>query len=749
MVDPTRPTGHDPTGHDPTGHDLTGHDPSVDDDLVGDDPDEEIVWFDDEAAAPVVAIDGPAGSGKSTVARAVAVALGVPHLDSGAAYRTAALACLRAGVDLDDGERCTEVVAQARIDIDPEVDRAHLDGEDVEDEIRGPEVTAAVSAVAAHAGVRDALTPPLRRAAEGGGVAEGRDIGTVVLPDADVKVFLTATVEERARRRAAQDGRGDHAALVAELETRDALDGGREVAPLTPADDAWMLDTTGLDVDEVVDVIVARVADVQAGVDPDLDRVAGPVDVVTARRSLPRVAVVGRPNVGKSTLVNRILGSRVTIVEEKPGVTRDRTEHLADWLGQRFIVVDTGGWEHAASQAGRDHPVEGMSAAIVAQAEAAIADADLVLFVVDATVGALEDDERYAKLIRRSGKRSVLVANKVDGDKQEPLVHELYGLGLDEAYGVSARHGRSVGDLLDAVCAALPSPPPEVLAGLDDADRVPRVALVGKPNVGKSSLFNRLLGEERSIVDPVAHTTRDSVDTMIELEGVGPDGAVVTEPWMFVDTAGMRRKYRTGEDTELFSVDRTREAIEQADLVLFVLDVSEPLGEQDQRLAALLRDAGRGVVLVCNKWDLVDEDRRYDLERELDRLLSFARWAPRVNISATGGRGVQRLLPQLREVWRSYRHRVPTREINRIIADAVAHQAPPRKGQRPVKIRYATQAEVAPPRVVLFANASLPSGYKRYLERSIRERHPFVGVPLAIDDRPPPARVRAARRRGR
>lgn len=700
-------------------------------------PEDDLGWFEDHPG-PVVAIDGPAGSGKSTVARRVAAALDVPHLDSGAAYRAAALACLRAEVDLGDAAACTDVVARSRIDVDPTVGRAQLDGEDVEDEIRGEAVTAAVSLVAAHPGVRDALTPPLRRAAEGGGVAEGRDIGTVVLPDADLKVFLTAAVEERAARRGAQTGRDDLGALVEELQRRDALDGGREVSPLRAADDAWTLDTTGLAVEEVVETIVARVADQAAGIAEPGDTDRDPVDVLSARRALPRVAVVGRPNVGKSTLVNRILGRRVTIVEEKPGVTRDRTEHVAEWLGQRFAVVDTGGWEHGA---------EGMSARIVEQAEAAIDEADLVLFVVDATVGALEDDERYAKLIRRSGKRSLLAANKVDGDKQEPLVHELYSLGLDEVHGVSARHGRGTGDLLDALCAALPSPPPEVVAGLDEADRVPRVALVGKPNVGKSSLFNRLLGEERSIVDPVAHTTRDAVDTMVELEVVGDDGQLRAEPWVFVDTAGMRRRYRTGEDTELFSVDRTRAAIEQADLVLFVLDVSEPLGEQDQRLAALLRDAGRGVVLVCNKWDLLDEQRRDDLESELDRMLSFASWAPRVNVSAATGRGLTRLVPQLAEVWRAYRHRVPTRQLNRIVADAVDHQPPPRRGNRPVKVRYATQAEVAPPRVVLFANGPLSPGYKRYLERRIREEHPFTGVPLLLDDRPPPRRRRGRARR--
>ena len=446
-----------------------------------------------------------------------------------------------------------------------------------------------------------------------------------------------------------------------------------------------------------------------------------------AHRALPRVAIVGRPNVGKSTLVNRILGRRVAIVEEKPGVTRDRTEHPADWLGRHFIVVDTGGWEH---------PAEGMAARIVEQAEAAIADADLVVFVVDATVGALEDDERYAELLRRSRVPTLLVANKVDSDRQEALVHELYGLGLGTAHPVSARHGRGVGDLLDAVLEGLPDLP----------DRrgtrrraCPQVAIVGKPNVGKSSLFNRLLGEERSIVDSVPHTTRDAVDTMVEVPVEAAGGEVRGEPWVFVDTAGMRRRYRHGEDTELFSVDRTRAAIEAADLVLFLIDASEPLGEQDQRLAALLRDAGRGIVLVCNKWDLVDEDRRHDLEKELDRLLSFAAWAPRINISALTGRGLRRLLPQLRTVWANYRRRIPTRELNRLVDEAVAHQAPPRQGNKQLKIRYATQAEVAPPRFVLFANGPLPAGYRRYLERELRERHDFTGVPLAIDDRPPGA----------
>jgi GTPase len=393
-------------------------------------------------------------------------------------------------------------------------------------------------------------------------------------------------------------------------------------------------------------------------------------------------------------------------------------------------VVDTGGWEHQA---------EGMAARIVEQAEAAVANADLVLFVVDATVGALEDDERYARSLRRSGVPTLLVANKVDSERQEPMVHELYTLGLGEPRAVSARHGRGTGDLLDEVLALLPPSPLDV----GDETGIPHVAIVGKPNVGKSSLFNRLLGEERSIVDAVPHTTRDAVDTMIELPGpVGPDGTAEPEPWVFVDTAGMRRRYRRGEETELYSVDRTRAAIAQADLVLFVVDASEPLGEQDQRLAALLRDAGRGVVLVCNKWDEVDEDRRRDLERELDRLLSFAAWAPRVNISALTGRGIRRLVPQLRTVWDNYRRRVPTRVLNQLLEEAVAAHPPPRQGNKQLRIRYATQAEVAPPRFVLFSNGRLPAGYRRYLERTLREAHDFTGVPLFLDDRPPAVRER-------
>lgn len=649
-----------------------------------------------------VAIDGPAGTGKSSAAARVADALGLPHVDTGAFYRAVTLAILRREVDLEDHEACAAVAEQ--VDVRREDGRTLLDDEDVEDEIRGDDVTAAVSKVSAIPGVRDAVTPLQRaQAFAHGGVVEGRDVGTVVLPDADVKIWLTADEETRAERRAAQTGQ-DVDDVLAEQQARDTADASRAVAPLARAEDAEELDTTALELDEVVDRIVAHVRATIVHTD----------DPVSARQALPRVAVVGRPNVGKSTLVNRILGARIAIVEEKPGVTRDRTEHLAEWLGQPFVLVDTGGWEHQA---------EGMAARIVEQAEQAVAAADLVLFVVDVTVGMLDDDERYAKVIRRAGVPAIVVANKVDSEKREPEVAALWNLGMGEPEGISARHGRGVGDLLDRVLDELP----ESAVGMIDEDPIPRVALVGKPNVGKSSLFNTLLGEERSIVDAVAHTTRDAVDTMVEIDG---------EPWTFVDTAGMRRKYRHGEDTELYSVDRTRYAIESADIALFLVDASEPLGEQDQRLAALLRDAGCGVIMVCNKWDLIDEERRHEFERELDRLLSFARFAPRVNVSAKTGRGVLRIPPLLREVWEQYTKRISSGELNRWLEEVTDRTPPPTRGGRQARVKYVTQAETRPPVFVTFTSGTVAPAYRRFLERELRAKFGFEGVPLSLDDRP-------------
>jgi GTPase len=653
-----------------------------------------------------IALDGPAGSGKSSVARAVAERLGAVHLDTGAIYRAITLACMEAGVDLSDGARCAEVARTVRIA--QHDGRTRLDGRDVEDAIRGDAVSGNVSTVSAHAEVRESLLDHQRALAAGGAVVEGRDIGTVVLPDADLKVFLTASAEERARRRAGQLGRDDVAELRAAIELRDQLDSERAVAPLRAADDAWVLDTTDIPFEDVITIVEERALALAR------ERLA---DEATRPRVLPRVAIVGRPNVGKSTLVNRILGARVTIVEAEPGVTRDRTEHVTAWGDHEFVLVDTGGWEQdAEGPIGRE---------VVRQTEAAIASADVVVQVLDGTVTVLDDDERVARTLRRSGAATLLVVNKVDREADVPAAAEHVRLGLGDPRAISARNGRGVDDLMDAIVALLPAEP-RMDGALVAAPGTPRIAIVGRPNVGKSSLLNRLTGDDRAIVHDAPHTTRDTIDTLVSLDG---------QDLVLVDTAGMRRRYRSGEDLEQYAVDRTRAAIERADVVLFLIDAGEPIGAQEQRLAAMLREAGCGLVIVLNKWDTVDEERREDLEKELDRLLGFAAWAPRVNVSALTGRAVSRLAPAIATVLENHRRRVPTAELNQVIARAVDEHAPPRSGTRPVRLRYAVQVDVGPPRILLFASGPLDDSYLRYLERVLRERYDLTGVPLVIETR--------------
>jgi len=654
----------------------------------------------------VLALDGPAGSGKSSVAAAVAERLDARHLDTGAIYRAITLACQEAGVDLDDPVACAAVAADVGI---TQIDgRTSLDGRDVEDAIRGDVVSAAVSQVSAHAEVRAELLEHQRALASEGAIVEGRDIGTVVLPTADLKVFLTASAEERATRRAAQLGREDVAELREAIERRDELDRSRATAPLRPADDAWVLDTTGIPFDDVVDIIVGRTHDVAREL----------LEIERSRpRRLPRVAIVGRPNVGKSTLVNRILRSRVSIVEAEPGVTRDRTEHVARWEGTEFVVVDTGGWEQSTQGE--------LGADVVRQTETGISSADVIVQVVDGTVAALEDDERVARTLRRSNATVLLAVNKLDHDVDTLLAGEHVRLGLGVPLGISARNGRGMDDLLDRIVAAIPDDLDDD-AALIAAPGTPHVVIVGRPNVGKSSLFNRLIGEERAIVHDAPHTTRDAIDTLVQLDG---------QDLVFVDTAGMRRKYRSGEDLEQYAVDRTRAAIERSDVALFIIDAGVPIGAQEQRLAAMLRESGCALVIVCNKWDLVDEERREDLERELDRLLGFASWAPRVNVSALTGRGASRLAPMIATVLRNHRRRIPTSELNQVISRAVAEHAPARSGTRPVRVRYAVQVDVAPPRVLIFSSGPIEDSYRRYLERTLRERYDFTGVPLAVESR--------------
>jgi GTP-binding protein len=437
---------------------------------------------------------------------------------------------------------------------------------------------------------------------------------------------------------------------------------------------------------------------------------------------VPVVAVVGRPNVGKSTLVNRILGRREAVVEDVPGVTRDRVAYDAEWSGRRFTVVDTGGWEVDAT---------GIHLRVAEQAEVAVDLADVVMFVVDATVGATDDDERVVKLLRRSGKPVVLVANKVDDQRAEADASALWNLGLGEPWPVSALHGRGSGDVLDAVLAVLPS-----VSGVGDAYQrggPRRVALVGRPNVGKSSLLNKLAGSERVVVDAVAGTTRDPVDELVELGG---------KTWRFVDTAGIRRRVHQTRGADFYASLRTQTALEKAEVAVVLIDAEQPIAEQDVRVVQQVIDAGRALVVAYNKWDLLDEERRYYLEREIERELVQIPWAPRVNISARTGRAVEKLVPALDRALDSWDSRVPTGRLNAFLGEVVAaHPHPVRGGKQP-RILFATQAGTRPPRFVVFASGFLEAGYRRFLERRLREEFGFEGTPIEVS-----VRVREKRRR--
>jgi len=441
---------------------------------------------------------------------------------------------------------------------------------------------------------------------------------------------------------------------------------------------------------------------------------------------LPVVAVVGRPNVGKSTLVNRFVGRRDAIVEENPGVTRDRKMLEADWNGRSFTVVDTGGWLLPTSGDG----AAPLAREISSQAERAVADADVILMVVDVNVGITEDDAQVARILQRTTKPVLLVANKVDDDRREHEAWALTRLGLGTPHPVSAIHGRGSGDLLDALVDVLPEPPDTAGADDDADDGLFSVAIVGRPNVGKSTLFNRLVGDERSIVHDLPGTTRDAVDTVVETD----DG-----PLRFVDTAGMRRRSKIDEPTEYFSMVRALQAVDRADAALLVIDAHEGVSHQDQRLAERVDAAGTAIVIVLNKWDLLDAEGRAKAKVDVADRLAFLAYAPVLTVSALTGKMMQRVLPALRQAEEAYHRRVPTAALNRVIREAqAAHPPPAAKRHRP-RVLYATQGASDPPTFTLFATHELPPTYLRYLERKIRE---------AFDLGPTPVKIRVRRRNG-
>lgn len=434
---------------------------------------------------------------------------------------------------------------------------------------------------------------------------------------------------------------------------------------------------------------------------------------MTTPAQLPLVAIVGRPNVGKSTLMNRVVGRRVAIVEEKPGVTRDRKEVEAEWLGHEFRLVDTGGW-----MAGGDE----LDKKVSRQSEQAIREADVVLFVVDATVGTTDEDDRVAQLLRSIDAPVIVVANKVDDHQREAMIWELLSLGLGDPFPISALHGRGTGDLLDRVVSHLPALPEDDTGTGHDESAGPvacSVALVGRPNVGKSTLFNRLIGDDRSVVHDMPGTTRDSVDTVVDTE-VGPI--------RFVDTAGMRRKSRIDEGTEYFSMVRALRSVDEADVALLVIDATEGVTHQDQRLAERVDGAGCPIIVVLNKWELLDEEARQDVLYQMGRKMHFLGQSAVLRVSALSGRGVHRLLPALGEAISQYQTRVPTRKVNDLIRRAQQAQPAPHGG----RILYATQGATDPPTFTLFTNKEIPASYLRYIERQIQSEFDLGSTPIKL-----------------
>jgi GTP-binding protein len=444
-------------------------------------------------------------------------------------------------------------------------------------------------------------------------------------------------------------------------------------------------------------------------------------DAIVYMPALPVLAIVGRPNVGKSALVNRIIGRREAVVEDTPGVTRDRVNYKGEWADRKFTIVDTGGWEPDA---------KGINASVAAQAEIAVDLADAVLFVVDATVGATSTDEHVVRMLRGSKKPVILVANKVDDVRQEADAAALWSLGLGEPWAVSAVHGRGVADLLDKVMTVLP----EVSAVAKEEVGGPRrVAILGRPNVGKSSLLNKTAGEERVVVNELAGTTRDPVDEQVEIAG---------KFWRFVDTAGIRRRVNLSQGADFYATLRTSAALEKAEVAIVMIDVSEVISVQDLKIIDLVLESGRALVLAFNKWDLLDDERRKYLEREIEQDLSHVAWAPRVNISAKTGRHMEKLVPALEIALESWDTRIPTGKFNALLAELTQEHPHPVRGGKQPRILFGTQAASRPPTFVLFTTGFLDPQYRRFITRRLREIFGFEGSPINVN-----MRVREKRKR--
>ena len=639
----------------------------------------------------IVAMDGPSGAGKSSSAKAIAQRAGWNYLDTGALYRGATWLAINNNLS-----EASEIISaleknSLKFNSDPNDPTIKCGKTDITEEIRSELITAQVSTYAAMPELRKflvTLQQKIIQSATRGIVVEGRDIGTVVAPNAQLKIYLTADLAARARRREAEINTDTD--LKDSLAARDQKDSTRTASPLEKAIDAIEIDSTEISLEETVDQIWELLKEREL-------------------LGLPIVAILGRPNVGKSTLINRFLGRREAIVEDIPGVTRDRVRYECEWNSREFILMDTGGWEAKP---------EGISIGVSAGAQVAIEESDVILFVVDAQVGAQSEDEVMVDALRKSGKKIFLVANKVDSPNEEAEAHSLWNLGLGEPHFVTALHGKGSADLLDLVVAALPE-----VGGAIVKDNYRKVALIGRPNVGKSSLLNAIAGDQLSLVDATAGTTRDPVDSILEFGG---------STWRFVDTAGIRKRANQASGSEYYAVLRTEVALERAEVVALVLDASEPLTEQDLKIIRMVEDAGRALVLVMNKWDLVDEDRQNQLEKELDRHLTHITWAQRVNVAAKTGWHRDRLAPALRTALTSWEQRIPTGKLNSFLGALIGATPPPVRGGKQPKIFYATQAGIAPPKFVIFTNDWIEPSYRRFIERKLRDEFGFPGTPIQV-----------------
>ncbi|EPI45516.1 ribosome biogenesis GTPase Der [Gardnerella vaginalis JCP8151B] len=721
-----------------------------------------------------VAIDGPAGVGKSSTSRALAQYYGFAYLDTGAMYRAAAWWCLKQGIDLSkqleldeegnptnsaDAERFNQIVEavgalftedHAEFSVDPKNPVVVIDSEDISEELRSSEVSSRVSTVSSIPAVRRMLIAAQRAyiAAQSsedsfssgeGIVAEGRDITTVVAPNAQVRVLLTAREEVRQARRNKQDiaqensqnseSKNNESLEEDDIRARDAKD-SKVTHFLKAADGVTTLDNSDLTFEQTLDALVEMVDD--AIEQDEYDRYAANLegydlddedrallsgdlageDESKDTKAVGVIAVIGRPNVGKSTLVNRILGHRVAVVEDTPGVTRDRVSYDAEWAGTNFKLVDTGGWEA---------DVEGIDSSIAQQAQVAVRLSDAVIFLVDGQVGLTATDERIVSMLRAAGKPITLAVNKVDDARSEYLTAEFWKLGMGEPYGISAMHGRGVGDLLDAALTSLKKA--NKTSGFLTPQGLRRVALVGRPNVGKSSLLNHLAHEERSVVNDLAGTTRDPVDEVVRVDG---------EDWLFIDTAGIKRRQHKLTGAEYYSSLRTQAAIERSELALILFDSSQPIAEQDLKVMSQAVDAGRAIVLVFNKWDLMDEFSRQRMERLWKTEFERVTWAERVNLSAKTGWHTNRLARAMRTALENWDKRIPTGKLNAFLGRIQSAHPHPLRGGKQARILFATQASTRPPRFVIFATGFLEHGYRRFIERSLREEFGFEGTPIQI-----------------